>query len=104
MKYNWPGNIRDLENAIQSAIILARTGSITEEHLPLRLRGFSNIESNENPGDGGLDEKIKMVNARIEKELILDALRSCDYSRSKTADFLKISRKTLFNKMKQYGI
>ncbi|MBI9064220.1 MAG: hypothetical protein JEZ14_19705 [Marinilabiliaceae bacterium] len=83
---------------------MAQSGAITEEHLPLRLRGYSNVDCSGEIGDGGLDEKIKQVNTRVEKELILEALRLCLYNRSKTADYLKISRKTLFNKMKHYNI
>ena len=103
LKFNWPGNIRDLENAIQSATILSQGKSIREEHLPLRIRGYSELEATVEI-KGGLDEKVKKLNAQLEKELILDALRDCNYNRQKTAGQLKISRKTLFNKMRQYGL
>ena len=103
MKFNWPGNIRDLENAIQSAAILAQGTSIREEHLPLRIRGYSALDKSTEI-KGGLDEKVKKINTQVEKELILDALRRCNYNRTSTAEFLKISRKTLFNKMRQYNI
>lgn len=103
LKFNWPGNIRDLENAIQSATILSQGKSIREEHLPLRIRGYSELDATVEI-KGGLDEKVKKLNAQLEKELILDALRDCNYNRQKTAEQLKISRKTLFNKMRQYGL
>ena len=103
LKFNWPGNIRDLENAIQSATILSQGKSIREEHLPLRIRGYSELDGTTEI-KGGLDDKVKKLNAQLEKELILDALRDCNYNRQKTAEQLKISRKTLFNKMKQYGL
>lgn len=103
MKFNWPGNIRDLENAIQSAAILSRGSSILEEHLPLRIRGYGTLDESTQI-KGSLDEKVKKINTQVEKELILDALRSNHYNRTKTAEFLKISRKTLFNKMRQYHI
>lgn len=80
--YSWPGNIRDLENAIQSALIVCKTGKIYPEHLPARL----NIEG------------------ETDKELICKALEQCKYSKTETAKFLGISRKTLFNKMKKYGL
>ena len=38
--YNWPGNIRDLENAVQSAMILTKDNILQADHLPLRLRGY----------------------------------------------------------------
>lgn len=103
IKFNWPGNIRDLENAIQSAAILSQGTSIREEHLPLRVRGYSSLGESMDM-KGSLDEKVKKINTQVEKELILDALRSCNYNRTITAEYLKISRKTLFNKMKQYNI
>lgn len=103
MRFNWPGNIRDLENAIQSATILARGSSIREEHLPLRIRGYGPLDESTQV-KGSLDEKVKKINSQVERELILDALRSNNYNRTKTAEFLKISRKTLFNKMRQYHI
>jgi DNA-binding NtrC family response regulator len=102
-KYDWPGNIRDLENAIQSASILCQESIIQECHLPLRVRGYNktieNVDSNEK-----LDKKVERLNSQIEKELILDALGRCNYNRTKAAEKLKISRKTLFNKMKKYQL
>jgi DNA-binding NtrC family response regulator len=81
--YSWPGNIRDLENAIQSALIVCKTGKIQPEHLPTRL----NIQV----GD-------------TEKDIITKALEQCKYNKTDTATYLGISRKTLFNKMKKYGL
>jgi DNA-binding NtrC family response regulator len=81
--YAWPGNIRDLENAIQSALIVCKTGKILPEHLPARL-GFQKEEK--------------------EKASILKALEQCKFNKTDTATCLGISRKTLFNKMKKYGL
>lgn len=103
-RYDWPGNIRDLQNAIQSAIILAKKGSITMEHLPLRLRGYDQDTGMETDIVDGLEKNIRQVSSKAEKEIILEALKECKYNRTKTAEFLKISRKTLFNKMKQHSI
>lgn len=103
VNFNWPGNIRDLENAIQSSLILAQGNSIREEHLPLRIRGYNEIDDSV-VLDGGLDRKVRQLNSQLEKELILEALRDCNYNRQKTAEQLQISRKTLFNKMKQHDL
>jgi DNA-binding NtrC family response regulator len=102
--YSWPGNIRDLQNAIQSAMIVAKKGSITSEHLPMRLRGYDQDLGENLSMDAGLEKNIKQVSTKAERELILEALKECRFSRTKTAELLKISRKTLFNKMKQYDI
>jgi len=104
MQYPWPGNIRDLENAIQSAMILAHDGIITEETLPMRVCGYPEVEEKFKFGKDGLDEKVKLINSRVEKEIIINALNKCEFNRTNTANMLKISRKTLFNKMKEYEI
>jgi DNA-binding NtrC family response regulator len=82
-KYSWPGNIRDLENAVQSALIVCKTGNIQLEHLPTRL-SFQ------------IEER--------EKETVIKALEQCRYNKTDAALYLGISRKTLFNKMKKYDL
>lgn len=104
INYEWPGNIRDLQNAVQSAMILARDGVITSEHLPMRVKGYNTNDVSKAEMHASLDENLKHINSRIEKQLILEALTKCNYNRTETAELLKISRKTLFNKMKQYGL
>ena len=81
--YTWPGNIRDLENAVQSALIVCKTGKILPEHLPARL---------------------DYQKEKTEKETIIKTLEKCKFSKTDTASHLGISRKTLFNKMKKYGL
>lgn len=98
----WPGNVRDLENAIQSAMILCTGGIIRPEHLPDRVKGYDQAEVltvTKTEGSG-----IREINAQMEKELILEALKKNNYNRTLTAGVLNISRKTLFNKMKRYGL
>ncbi|MBT3241814.1 MAG: sigma-54-dependent Fis family transcriptional regulator [Bacteroidetes bacterium] len=102
--YSWPGNIRDLQNALQSAMILSKKGTITMEHLPLRIKGYDQSIRPELSLVEGLERNMKQVSTKAEKEIILEALKECRFNRTRTADFLKISRKTLFNKMKQYNI
>ena len=102
--YPWHGNVRDLENAIQSAMILVQDDTIRVEDLPLRLRGYPEISDEIDLGGKGLEDQVKELTEKIEKELIVKALEKCDQNRTNTAELLKISRKTLFNKMKQYGL
>lgn len=102
--YEWPGNIRDLQNAIQSAMILAREGVLTTEHLPLRVKGYAVTENSTTEVAAGLDENLRQISSKLEKDLILEALHQCSYNRASTANLLKISRKTLFNKMKFYDL
>ena len=100
--YEWPGNIRDLENAIQSAMILSPDGIIRPEQLPFRVKGYPH-EVALTPA-GMPENGIKEVNAQVERELISEALKKNSYNRTLTASALNISRKTLFNKMRRYGL
>ena len=100
--YEWPGNIRDLENAIQSAMILSVDKIICSEHLPLRVRGYSQTRSAN--ANEIIENGIKEINAQVERELILEILKKNNFNRTLTASALNISRKTLFNKMKRYGL
>lgn len=102
--YPWPGNIRDLENAIQSAMILIQDELIKVEDLPLRIRGYPELSDGIDINEKGLEERIRELTTGIEKEIIIKALDRCQQNRTNTAEILKISRKTLFNKMKQYGL
>lgn len=72
--YDWPGNVRDLENAIQSSMILCTGGMIRPEHLPDRIKGYELAEAQTVTGSGG--NSIREVNAQMEKELITEALKS----------------------------
>jgi DNA-binding NtrC family response regulator len=104
LNYLWPGNIRDLQNAIQSAMILAKCENITSDFLPARIKESRDQALQPVDENAGLDEQVKNQSAHTERILILEALEKCQYNRTKTAGLLKISRKTLFNKMKMYGI
>ncbi len=100
--YRWPGNIRELSNAIRSAVVLA-DNEITVEHLPTSIR-FSQEKTAApvaNPqGDAGLRDVIK----KVEREHILATLHKADWNRSDAAKILGIDYKTLYNKMREHGI
>jgi DNA-binding NtrC family response regulator len=104
INYPWPGNVRDLQNCVQSAMILARKGTLTTEHLPMRIKGYHVFEGELPPPGSGLDENLKHINSKLEKDLIIDALTKTGYNRTEAARLLKISRKTLFNKMRMYEL
>ena len=92
LRYNWPGNIRELRNVIERSIILAENGIITERCLPREL-----VESSETSGTA-------LTLESVERQHILKMLDFHGGNRQKTADTLGISRKTLYRKLTEYAI
>ena len=106
LKYNWPGNIRELENLIQRGVVLAKEeidaeivkSSISKDDLK---QGIANAGAiHELP----LLKKVEKTKEDLEKEMILEALSKERWRREDTAKRLRISRKSLHNKMKKYGL
>ncbi|MFC7439797.1 sigma-54 interaction domain-containing protein [Laceyella putida] len=100
MNYNWPGNIRQLRNMIERLVILTDDGQIRREHLPTtvqvpRLHGETPLPLTL-PGDEN--------DAGSECQAIQNALRTTYGNKSAAAKLLGISRGTLYNKMKKYGL
>jgi len=90
---DWSGNVRQLENAIEYAFIHCEGLTIQIEHLPEEIRSRKRL----------FLEKEKPLE-EIEKEVILSTLKRNNYDRGKTALELRISRTTLWRRMKKYGI
>ena len=97
MRYDFPGNIRELENAIEHAFVLCNSSRIQLDHLPKEL-----IEKAKEPAHPAPipPEPLK----RAEAQAILRALEKHGGSRKKTAEELGISGVTLWRKMKKLGI
>lgn len=96
--YNWPGNIRELENAIEGAVIMAKTEIINKWDVP-------NMGKFTTAGPMTADGKsLKKVLEQPEKDLIISVLNECSWNRNKAAVTLGINRTTLYNKMKKYNI
>lgn len=100
MKYNFPGNIRELENIIERAVVLTRGNLITLSDLPLHIRGFKEELSRPVLGKGTLPEQVEAV----EKELIYDALRESAGNQTKAGKLLGITERNLRYKLKKYNI
>ena len=98
LEYNWPGNIRELENAIEHCFILCSGEIIQKEHLPKRLRESENFNINKS-----ITQSTKNL-LEIEKELIISTLRNNRGNRKKTAKELNIDPSTLWRKMKKLKI
>jgi DNA-binding NtrC family response regulator len=103
MEYQWKGNVRELQNAIERAIILCDGRTITTEHISLRPlhRGTS---SEEPPVDGTLEEVAKRALKAAETRRIKRALKDASGNKTRAAEALDVSYKTLLTKIKEYRI
>ncbi len=99
--YNWPGNIRELENVIHSAIVTATSDIIDIEKLPEHtVKDMNRIDYIKMIDEGmSLNELIESV----EKKIINDSLLKFDNNQSKTADYLKINRRFLYSRLKKWS-
>ena len=120
-RYRWSGNVRELENAIKSAVILAEDW-ILPHHLPAQLMnapgktqapletsGTSKQDTEFLTGQlasrtEALKTASKQAAKEVERELIAKTLLSCHWNKAQAARRLGIDYKTLYNKIKAYGI
>lgn len=100
--FHWPGNVRELENIIHSSVVMARENIITPDLFPSKLHGSDEIIA--------VDEKLKKGESlneildNIERTIMLRTLEENNWSRTQTAAILRINRRQLYAKMKQYGL
>lgn len=92
-KYSWPGNLRELQNCIKRATLLSQGDFIESDVLPIE---FFQTEKLGSSGSFSLSDN--------EREAIIHALSRTQNNKSEAAKLLKITRKTLYNKLKQYNI
>ncbi len=102
LNYDWPGNVRELKNVIERAVILCQNNIITEEHLPVELQAAAEVEQRASTAPAAPGEALSLQD--IERKHILEILEKFDGNKSKAARVLNISRSTLREKLKQYGI
>jgi DNA-binding NtrC family response regulator len=103
MQYEWPGNIRELENLIERVITLSSNEYIQLDELPPFFKGVPKIGGLK---ESVLDGKVSFLQAEedFEREVILDALKKTNYIQSHAAEVLGISRRILKYKMDKLGI
>jgi DNA-binding NtrC family response regulator len=94
--YPWPGNVRELRNALERALVLAKSETVEAGDLPESVRGAS-------LGAAGAEAGLKSL-VEVEKEVIAATLEATRYQISRSAEILGISRKTLLEKRKKYGL
>lgn len=122
MKYNWPGNIRELENVMEHAFVIESSDKITAAALPDSIRGLSrsvaksavssdNVTSGADPRAEGLSFNIDLQNLdfqsqkeEFEKHFIVSALKVFNGRINQTALHANIPKKTLLRKLEKYGL
>ena len=121
--YQWPGNIRELQNYIERAVVMADSHELTPDLLPARVMGdrkdveeavfrptdekslvheFVYNRLRKAPEDAS--DLHKQIVEPIEKELLVQILESCNHTQTKAAQRLGINRNTLYKKLKEYGL
>lgn len=103
MEYDWPGNIRELENELEKAVIFTKKDSIDIDSLSPEILGKEK-EMLEFAKVKNLKETKKEIYEKIEKEIIEKGLIETDWNKTKLAGLLNISRGDLMRKIKRYGL
>lgn len=93
--YKWPGNLREMLNVIKRSALLSQGDLILKEVLPAEIKSPTSYQ---------MSEKKSFSRKENERELIINALNEVDNNKSKAAKLLNITRKTLYNKIKEYEI
>jgi two-component system NtrC family response regulator len=99
LKYDYPGNVRELENIIERAVVIAREAVISVEDLPFR-ESMEETTAGRKAEEGLLRGSIE----ELERNLIVEAMEKAGEHQSRAAEFLGISERMLRYKLKKYGL
>ncbi len=100
MRYDWPGNVRQLMNVVRNMVLLCETTVLEPRHIPVEIRHESSREA-QVAGPGSL---TGLSLNQIEKQAIRNALRLHRGNREQAAKMLGIGERTLYRKLKEYGL
>jgi two-component system response regulator HydG len=110
MEYNWPGNLREMNNVIKRAALLTAKNLITLETLPQEIifqskfNVHDELENSQKNKGTNKTEDLKSTTINAEYEKIIEVLRKVNFNKTKAAQILNIDRKTLYNKMNSYNM
>ena len=96
MHYSWPGNVRELKSALEYAFVTCNGSVIEPNHLP------PDIFLNDRPFP--VEENVRIDRDDIQKRQLIEALERAGGNQSKAARILNVSRVTVWNRMKKFGI
>ncbi len=100
LKYNYPGNVRELENLIERAVVLARSNIITLTDLPINVKELTEENKIQDLGSSDITGQVEA----LEKRLIYDALKQASGNQTKAGKMLGITERNLRYKLRKYGI
>lgn len=105
MRYGWPGNVRELQNLIEMLVVMKEDGEICIDDLPTKIRNIPGVDAAKSPvvfSEEGIDFNDHV--SRLEKELLLKALKMSGGVKNRAAKLLNLNRTTLVEKLKRLNI
>jgi two-component system, NtrC family, response regulator HydG len=100
VRYEWPGNVRELRNVMENMVLLAHSDVLSGDDVPEQVRGTPGPLAR---GGGGYELAGRSL-AEVERALVEANLELCEGNREKTAKILGIGERTLYRKLKEYGL
>jgi two-component system response regulator HydG len=106
--YSWPGNLREFRNVVRRAVLLTQSGKIAAKVLPWEISNSAagpvihNTEETAAPVAQDKKMDLKDTASKAEYEAIMNVLKQVNFNKTKAAEILKIDRKTLYNKIRNY--